>query len=648
MSNDVQLTNMKQIDDLPENTHEPSKPYINDSYVESIESLDKVDDDDVRQRNGGDVVKDVEKQNAYDSVDDVDNDDSKDYNMCSRQVLTIQSAVVSLYINNEKWIWRIFYILLAILFVIYFAFAMNYHFGDEGSYRLLGYTVLGVFLLFMHFAGPYIYPAISRCTKVFEGKNSARNARIIKWLLYIIASVCIVTTLIIYVVLETPNNLVSLAGLAGFLLITYITSVNPAKVNWHPIFWGLALQYFFALIILRTQPGYELFDWLGDRVTEFLEYTDAGSEFVFGPNFKDHFFAFKVMPVVTFFSTFIAITYYLGVMQAIVRVFGRFLSFCLGTTPAESLNAAGNIFVGMTEAPLMIKPFLPIMTLSELHAVMTGGFATIAGSVFGAYLSYGVPGNHLLSASVMSAPAALAISKLTYPETQKTKSSDDDYNKMVKGKERNVIEAASAGASLSIQLIANIVVNLIAFLALLEFVNACLTWAGNRVGWEGITFQFICSYLLYPVALFMGTEFADCRQVAKLIGIKTFTNEFIAYEALSVYINNKVNYTKYISAFPNMTDSDLWETRGDDMFLIQTNETLVGGIMSERSEIISTYSLCGFSNIGSMGILLGGLSALAPERRSDLSSIVLRAMIAGNIACFLTACIAGLFFQPMA
>ncbi|ESO98542.1 hypothetical protein LOTGIDRAFT_142755, partial [Lottia gigantea] len=407
------------------------------------------------------------------------------------------------------------------------------------------------------------------------------------------------------------EHLVSLGGLTAFILLTYLTSVNPAKVNWHPIFWGLTLQYFFALIILKTTPGRDLFQWLGDRVTEFLAYSDRGAKFVFGETtYLNHFFAFKVMPVVTFFSTFIAVLYYLGIMQAIVKVFGRFLSFCLGTTPAESLNAAGNIFVGMTEAPLMIKPFLPIMTKSELCAVMVGGFATIAGSVFGAYLSYGVPGEHLLSASVMSAPAALAIAKLTYPEVEKTQSTDDDYNKMVRGKERNVIEAASSGASLSIGLIANIVVNLIAFLALLEFVNACLLWAGHRVGVEGLTFEFICSYLLFWVSLFMGVEIADCRQVAKLVGVKTFTNEFIAYERLSELLGNKA-----------------------------TNALC----FQERSEVIATYALCGFSNIGSMGILLGGLSALAPERRSDLSSIVFRAMVAGNVACFFTACIAGKF-----
>ncbi|CAL1526428.1 unnamed protein product, partial [Lymnaea stagnalis] len=425
--------------------------------------------------------------------------------------------------------------------------------------------------------------------------------------------------------------MVSLGGLAAFIVICFLASHNPAKVNWHPVYVGFVVQFIFALIILKTRWGFEAFKWLGDRVTEFLAHSNAGAAFVFGDyarivSFQGqtieftgvytlHFFAFSIMPVVTFFSTVITVLYYLGIAQAIIKVIGRFLSFWMGTTPAESLSVSANIFVSMTEAPLIIRPFLPIMTSSELHTVMVGGFATIAGGVMGAYIGFGVPADHLISASVLSAPAALAISKLLYPETEKPIVKAEDYDNMEKTGERNIIEAACNGANISAQIIAAIIVNVMAFLSLLKFVNATLTWCGERVGVQNLTFEaritnanytffcMICSYVLFPVALFMGTESADCRKMAELIGLKTFTNEFIAYEV--------------------------------DSFLLYYCS------LQQRSQIIATYALCGFSNFGSIGILLGSMSAMAPQRKSTMSSIVLRAMIGGNVACFFTACIAG-------
>ncbi|XP_046369656.2 solute carrier family 28 member 3-like [Haliotis rufescens] len=572
---------------------------------------------------------------------DPENQMDDDMNCCQRGLTSAQRKVISVYEENATWIWRIIAIVVFLLYMAYFGYAMYYKFGDEASIRLLVLTIFVVFLIVMKLVWDSIKAPFEACGKTFTNTDNAKRMRVVRYVMYVLCVIAIIVILVIEVAIPTPDNLISLAGLAAFIILCFITSTNPGRVDWHPVFWGLALQFFFAAIILRTQWGYDAFKWLGDRVTEFLAHTNAGSEFVFDkPGL--HFFAFSIMPVVTFFSAFISITYYLGIMQAIVKVFGRFLSFCLGTTPAESLNAAGNIFVGMTEAPLMIKPFLDTMTISELHAVMTGGFATIAGSVLGAYIGFGVPPNHLLSASVMSAPAALAISKLMCPETEVTISSSEDYNKMKKGQQRNLIEAASEGASTSIGLIANIVVNVMAFLALLAFVNATLTWFGDRVGIEGLTFELICSYLLYPVALFMGTQPSDCRRVAELIGVKTFTNEFIAYKSLQELLQNRQTFLNYTQNYGYQDD---WHWDGQAAVLTQWNMTLKRGFMEERSEVISTYALCGFSNVGSMGILLGGLSALAPSRKKDLSSIVLRAMIAGNMACFFTACIAGLFFK---
>ncbi|XP_076472620.1 solute carrier family 28 member 3-like isoform X3 [Babylonia areolata] len=572
-------------------------------------------------------------------------DEDKDLGSCARSVSYAQRTVVDFVLHHQKVIVHATLLLLLLLYLAYFVYALRYRFGDEGSVRLLVGTLIAVVLLVIHLTWDCFLGGLQRASSRVSPATALVLRRRIRWLLYVVSVVVMVTLLIVLVALETPNNLISLAGLAAFIFLSWVTSIDPARVNWHPVFWGFSLQFYFACIILRTKGGYQAFKWLGEQVTTFIAYSEEGAAFVFGTNFRVHFFAFAIMPMIVFFSSVMSVLYYLGVMQKIVSVLGRFLGFCLGTTPAESLCAAFNIFMGMTDAPLMVRPFLSRMTKSELHAIMTGGFATIAGSVLGAYIGFGVPANHLLSASVMSAPAALAISKLTYPETEPLEVQVEDYNIMAEGTETNLIEAASAGATYSLVIVGSVVVNVIAFLSLLKFVNATLTWFGDRAGVENLTFELICSYLLYPVALFMGTvPGPDCRRVGELVGIKTFTNEFIAYEALQKLLINRQTWANYSQIYDvhdpaNVVYDDL------DVNLTRWNVVLEKGFLSPRSEVIATYALCGFSNFGSMGILLGGMSAMAPERRTDLSSIVLRAMIAGNIACFFTACIAGLFFQ---
>lgn len=574
-----------------------------------------------------------------------ENSDDEVYTGCARVANKIQTGVVGTLSKHGSKIKLLFKLVLLLLYFAYFGYAMYYRFGDEGSIRLLVCTILGVLILLLYtfnrlFGFKFKFSSEQRSlSKENKIKKIKRHTGRFLMLAVFIA----LAAYIIYdVLLDYPQNAISVAGLALYIIIFYVFSKNPAKVKWRPVFWGFALQYIFALVILRTSWGYQAFQWLGDRVTEFLNYSNAGATFLFGDILVTTYslFAFRVLPVVVYFYTVTSVLYYLGVMQVIVKKMGMFLSFCLGTSPAESLNAAGNIFVGMTEAPLMIQPFLKDMTKSELHAVMTGGFATIAGSVLGAYINFGVPANHLITASVMSAPAALAISKLAYPETERTRK--QDFDKMGKSKDRNVIEAISSGASNSVKVVAAIAVNVMAFLCVLEFVNMTLDWFGDRVGVDGLSFQLICSYVFYPIAYFMGTDVSDCRKVAELVGIKTFTNEFLAYKELSVLIANKKNFTDYTAQWNSSAD---WYYQGDDIVLPYVNQTLKKGIMSGKSEVIATYALCGFSNIGSMGIFLGGMSALVPSRRGDLAQIVVRAMVAGNVACFLTGCIAGLLYK---
>ncbi|KAK3594924.1 hypothetical protein CHS0354_009308 [Potamilus streckersoni] len=547
--------------------------YANQKVEYSSAQIDMVDIIQTNEKVKLDM--EVQRENGHISADE-DN-----LNVCERGVLKLQKACYNFIKAKKKAMKYMIYALLVAAYFVYFGYAIYYRFGDEGSHRLLGFTIFAVVLIigkiFLNAYNVKVDTFLHCVETLLKSNRSMKVRTFTRWFLKVGVVIFLVVYIVMDIAIEEPRNLISVAGLMLYVMIFYVTSVNPSKINWHPVFWGIALQYIFALLILRTKWGYHIFQWLGDRVTEFLEYTMAGVIFVFGDLWFHHFVAFKVLSIVVFFASFVNIMYFLGVIQFLVRHIGLFLSFCMDTSPAESVNAAGNIFVGMAEAPLMIRPFLEDMTKSELHAVMTGGFATVAGNVLGAYIQFGVPANHLISASVMSAPASLAISKLAYPETEQVRTLSRDFSRMGKSQDRNLIEAASAGATASIKLVGAIAVNLIAFLSLLEFVNATLVWFGDRVGVHELSFQLICSYILYPVAFFMGTAPEDCRKVAELIGIKIFTNEFIAYEVLKDLISNRHKLENYTGIF---NGTGPWSWQGDDIVLDITNETLTGGVIS--------------------------------------------------------------------
>ncbi|XP_013371474.1 PREDICTED: solute carrier family 28 member 3 isoform X1 [Chinchilla lanigera] len=438
-----------------------------------------------------------------------------------------------------------------------------------------------------------------------------------KWVMWSLLVLAIIFWLILDTAKLGQQQLVSFGGLVMYIILLFLFSKHPTRVYWRPVCWGIGLQFLLGLLILRTKPGYIAFDWLGRQVQTFLGYTDAGAVFVFGEKYTDHFFAFKILPIVVFFSTVMSMLYYLGLMQWIIRKVGWTMLVTMGSSPIESVVAAGNIFVGQTESPLLVRPYLPHVTRSELHAIMTAGFATIAGSVLGAYISFGVSSTHLLTASVMSAPASLAVAKLFWPETEKPKVTLKSAMKMENGDSRNLLEAATQGASSSIPLVANIAANLIAFLALLSFVNSALSWLGAMFDFPQLSFELICSYIFMPFSFMMGVDWQDSFMVAKLIGYKTFFNEFVAYEHLSKLISlRKEAGPKFVNG--------------------------VQQYMSIRSETIATYALCGFANFGSLGIVIGGLTSMAPSRKRDIASGAIRALIAGTVACFMTACVAGL------
>ncbi len=396
---------------------------------------------------------------------------------------------------------------------------------------------------------------------------------------------------------------ISALGIIVFIGISYALSIQRHAVRWRTVAWGLGLEFVFALIILKTPWGLNAFKSLGNIISNFLAFSDVGAKFVFGDNFKEHLFAFQVLPTIIFFSAFISVLYYYGILQRVVNAVAWVMIATMKTSGSESLSCAGNIFLGPTESALMVKPYVANMTQSELHALMTGGFATIAGGVLGAYLSFGIPPEHLIAAFFMTAPTSLVVSKLMYPETEISETTGK-ANMDIETSYVNAIDAATSGAIDGVKLAVNVGVTIIAFLGLLAAVNALLGWLGARVGLEQLSLQWILSFVMAPVAFLMGVPWNDCRQVGALLGTKTILNEFIAFLDLKTLIES--------------------------------------GKISQRAIIIATYALCNFANIGSIGIMIGGITGMAPQRQQDLARMGVRAMIGGLLASFITACIAGM------
>lgn len=448
--------------------------------------------------------------------------------------------------------------------------------------------------------------------------------------------------------IATPwwERLVSLVGVLVMLVLAWLLSVDRRVIPWRVVLWGVGLQFVFALFILKTPVGEGIFDAINDVIVALLGYTVQGARFLFGNLVEPAvpvapapgvppvaaptglvaetgaFFAFNVLPTIIFFSSLMTVLYYLGIMQAVVKGMAWIMMRTMRTSGAETLSTAGNIFVGQTEAPLLIKPFVASMTMSELMAVMVGGFATVAGGVMAAYVGMLVAffpdiAGHLLAASVMSAPAALVIAKVVYPE-QEEPATRGTLRVEVETPDANVIDAAARGAGEGLTLALNVGAMLLAFIALVALLNGLLGLLGDVTGLTGLlrewgalaadarlTLEAILGWILAPVAWIMGVPWKDAAEVGALLGVKTVLNEFVAYLQLSSML-----------------------AEGSDL--------------SPRSVIIATYALCGFANFSSIAIQIGGIGGIAPSRRSDLSRIGLRAMIGGTLAAFMTATIAGI------
>ena len=397
---------------------------------------------------------------------------------------------------------------------------------------------------------------------------------------------------------------VSLLGYVVILVLAWLLSTHKSRVPWRIVLLGTLLQFSLAVLILRTPPGDALFTKIGEVFTSLLNFVDAGTSFVFGPKFEDFYFAFKVLPTIIFFSSMTSILYYLGVMQVVVYAMARLMRWTLGTSAAETLSASANIFLGQTEAPMLVRPYIATMTMSELNSVMVGGFATLAGGVLAAFVGMGIDAGHLITASVISAPAALMIAKLMLPETEHPATLGTTMIH-VPCQGVNLLEAAAIGASDGMKLALNVAAMLIVFLALIAMFDKCLELVGGVFSMKW-SLRSGLGYAFAPMAWLMGIEWKDCLPAGQLLGLKMATTEFVAYEELSSWLK------------PESTVR-----------------------LQPRTVAIMTYALCGFSNFASIGIQIGGLGGMAPTRQSDLARLGFRAMIGGTLACCLTACVAG-------
>jgi CNT family concentrative nucleoside transporter len=401
------------------------------------------------------------------------------------------------------------------------------------------------------------------------------------------------------------ERVISGVGLLVMLGVAWLMSSNRRAISRRVVLGGLVLQFGFALLILRTEQGRQFFKWLGDGFSSLQKYSDAGASFVFGPELMAKSFAFSVLPTVIFFSALMSVLYYIGVMQLVVRGLSKLMQMTLGTSGAETLSAAANIFVGQTEAPLLIKPYVARMTDSEIMAVMVGGFATIAGGVMAAYVRMGIPAEHLMTASVISAPASLLIAKIMVPETETPDTAGVTITEHTRVGE-NVIEAATIGTVDGLKLALNVGAMLIAFTALIALIDALLQATLGLVG-VTCTLGQLLGYAFAPFAWVMGIPTEDCVRAGELLGIRTVANEFVAYNQLGEWLKPESSVH-----------------------------------LGPRTIMLLSYALCGFANFASIGIQIGGVGSLVPEKQPVLAKLGLRAMIGGMLACFMTACIAGM------
>lgn len=411
------------------------------------------------------------------------------------------------------------------------------------------------------------------------------------------------------------ETLISIFGIVVLLAIAFLLSTNRKAINYRTVIGAFAIQLIFGALILYVPIGRDALKWLAEGVQNILNYGAEGTKFVFGGLASNKIFevmggdgfifAVRVLPAIVFFSALISLLYYIGVMQWVIRIIGGGLQKLLGTSKAESMSAAANIFVGQTEAPLVVKPYISKMTESELFAVMAGGLASIAGSVLAGYAGMGVPLTYLIAASFMAAPAGLLFAKILVPQTEQF---NDDFTKVEFEQPSNMLDAAAAGASSGLQLALNVGAMMIAFVALIALLNGILGGIGGWFDLPELSLGMIFGWIFKPLAWVIGVPWEEAHIAGQMIGTKLAINEFVGY----------FEFSKYLSP-----------------------ESAVQ--LTDKTKAIITFALCGFANFSSIAVLIGGLGGMAPNRRGDIARLGIKAVIAGSLANLMSATIAGLF-----
>ncbi|KAI9275948.1 Na+ dependent nucleoside transporter C-terminus-domain-containing protein [Phascolomyces articulosus] len=489
------------------------------------------------------------------------------------------------------------------------AFALQVPKGYDQENLVLGliYAFFTLYILFQHIPiSLVVNPFLAAVS--FLGKPVMKLSERIRSMLYF-GGVLLIIVVVVFAMPETENTnrvqrLTGFIGLLFFLGGTFAFSKNHRKINWNTVSGGILLQFLLGLFVFKSSVGHSIFQWIAVFAEGFLSKSWYGTSFVFGEDVANSgMFFMNVVPVIIFFAAVVQILYYVNALPWILSHAASIFSKVLGITGPEAVVAVGTSFLGLSEAPLLIRPVVATMTKAEIHQVMTCGLGTISGSVLFAYISMGVSGQALITSTIMSIPCSLAISKLRYPETEKSSAAKKDIAVERDTESYNILHAASSGAGLGMTIALLIIANLIAILSLLYVVNALLTWLGNFLTIQKLTLDLVTGYIFVPLAWLIGADNQDLVSVGRLMALKIWANEFVAYNEMQTVYLETITY---------------------------------------RSRLVTTYALCGFANFVSIGIQLGCLGAIAPKRTGDIAEMAISALICGSVCTWVSACFAGM------
>ncbi|XP_075214252.1 putative transporter YutK isoform X2 [Lycorma delicatula] len=564
-------------------------------------------------------IPNINSQNSFNKISSKEelideNRERAEGNFISRQIVSSRGIVYDFLKNNSV----IFCLLLKTsinIVLIAYLVGVLLHWYNNGKKPLdwcrgngmilILLIVIAWSIIYYKIITPFLFPLISNFCGT--ANNFSKITRKIIWIVKRITICLAIIGIAVFLILDTANSrrrLISASGVFVFIILGFIFSKHPNQIKWKTVLMGILVQTLFGLTVIRWEVGRTIFMCVGDRIENFLKFGYKGAAFVYGDFIVHHLsvFAFQALSVIYFLSTVIEILFYFGWLQVICYKLGWLAQIVLGTTVIESLNAVTTVFLGLSEAPLLYKPYVKDLTKSEMHAVMAGGLSTAAGSVFAAYASLGINPAYIITASIMAAPGALTFAKLLYPETEKSKTSVDSLVPY-KSEESNVVDAACKGAISAVNIVMAVIAIVISCVSLVAFLDSSFIWVGSMIGIEDLSFEYLVGKLLTPIPYIMGVSPDQCSHVSRLIGIKITVNEFVAYKELV-----------------KLKDANL---------------------ITPRSEAMATFALCSFSNPGGLASFIALLVSLCPSQKDVITSVAIRALVSGITTGLLTASIAG-------